>query len=134
VLDNICTVYHNMVEVAWGVEIGDQFEPEFDELPEDVQDEILAHAQLLENFGPTPGRPRVDTLNGSRHANMKELRFEAADGVWRVAFAFDSRRCAVLFASGDKSGVSARRFYRDLIRRADERFDTHRERLKKERK
>ncbi len=65
---------------------------------------------------------------------MKELRFEAADGVWRVAFAFDSRRCAVLFASGDQSGVSKRRFYRDLIRRADERFDAHREWLKKERK
>jgi len=62
---------------------------------------------------------------------MKELRFEAADGVWRVAFAFDSRRCAVLFASGDKSGVSARRFYRDLIRRAYERFDTHRERQRR---
>ncbi len=123
-----------MVEVTWVVEIGDQFEPEFDELPEDVQDEILAQARLLEDFGPTLGRPRVDTLNGSRHANMKELRFEAADGVCRVAFAFDIRRCAVLLASGDKSGVSARRFYRDLIRRADERFDAHRERLKKERK
>ncbi len=123
-----------MVKVTWAVEIGDQFEPEFDELPEAVQDEILAHAQLLEQFGPSLGRPRVDTLNGSRYANMKELRFEVADGVWRVAFAFDSRRCAVLFASGDKSGVSARRFYRDLIRRADERFDTHRKRLKKERK
>lgn len=123
-----------MVEVTWTVEIGDQFEPEFDELSEAVQDEILAHAQLLETFGPSLGRPRVDTLNGSRYANMKELRFEVADGVWRVAFAFDSRRCAVLFASGDKSGVSARRFYRDLIRRADQRFGAHRERLKKERK
>ena len=123
-----------MVEEKWEVATGDEFEPEFDELPEDVQDEILAHAQLLEKFGPTLGRPWVDTLHGSRHANMKELRFEAADGVWRVAFAFDSRRCAVLFASGDKSGVSKRRFYRDLIRRADERFDAHREWLKKERK
>lgn len=123
-----------MVEEKWEVAIGDEFEPEFDELPEDVQDEILAHAQLLEKFGPTLGHPRVDTLHGSRHANMKELRFEAADGVWRVAFAFDSRRCAVLFASGDQSGVSKRRFYRDLIRRADERFDAHREWLKKERK
>ena len=123
-----------MVEVIWAVEIGDQFEPEFDGLPEAVQDGILAHAQLLEKFGPSLGRPRVDTPNGSRYANMKELRFEAADGVWRVAFAFDSRRCAVLFASRDKSGVSARRFYRDLIRRADQRFDVHRERLQKEKK
>jgi len=122
-----------MVETKWGVEIGDEFETEFDELPEAAQDEILAHAHLLERFGPTLGRPRVDTLKGSKHANMKELRFEAADGVWRVAFAFDIRRCAILFASGDKSGGSERRFYRDLIRRADERFDTHLARLRKER-
>ncbi len=120
--------------MKWVVEIDDEFEPEFDELSEDVQDEILAHASLLEKFGPTLVRPRVDTLKGSSHANMKELRFAAADGVWRVAFAFDIRRRAVLFAAGDKSGVSEKRFYRELIRRADERFDAHLERLTKERK
>ncbi len=134
VLDTICTTHHNLVELKWVVEIDDEFEPEFDEFPEDVQDEILAHASLLEKFGPMLGRPRVDTLNGSSHANMKELRFAAADGVWRVAFAFDIRRRAVLFAAGDKSGVSEKRFYRELIRRADERFDAHLERLTKERK
>lgn len=117
--------------VRWVVEIGDEFEPEFAELPEDLQDELLAHARLLEEFGPRLGRPRVDTLNGSRHTNMKELRFNAADGVWRVAFAFDSRRHAVLLVAGDKSGGSEKRFYRALIRKADERFDAHLERLKK---
>ncbi len=59
---------------------------------------------------------------------------QAADGVWRVAFAFDIRRRAVLFAAGDKSGVKEKRFYRELIRRADERFDAHLEELRKERK
>lgn len=116
--------------MKWNVEIGDEFEPEFDELPEAVYDEILARTCLLEEFGPTLGRPWVDTLNGSKHANMKELRFDAADGVWRVAFAFDIRRRAVLFVADDKSGVSEKRFYRELIRRADERFDAHLERLK----
>ena len=52
--------------------------------------EILALSRLLQQFGPQLGRPRVDTLKGSRHANMKELRFGAADGEWRVAFAFDT--------------------------------------------
>src|SRR5438477_3393904 len=75
------------------------------------------------SFGPQLGRPRVDTLNGSRHANMKELRFDAADGAWRVAFAFDRVRNAILLVAGDKSGGSERRFYRQLIRIADERFD-----------
>jgi hypothetical protein len=74
----------------------------------------------------------VDTLNGSRHANMKELRFSAADGEWRVAFAFDTRRTAVLLVAGDKSGGGEKRFYRELIRKADERFDAHLACLRKE--
>jgi hypothetical protein len=111
-----------------------EFEPEFDALHEDVQTEILALSLVLEEFGPHLGRPRVDTLKGSRHANMKELRFSAADGDWRVAFAVDPRRSAILLMAGDKSGVSQKRFYRELIRKADGRFDAHLARLKKERK
>ena len=85
--------------------------------------------RLLERFGPQLGRPHVDTLNGSRHSNMKELRLSTADGVWRVAFAFDPERRAVLLVAGEKSGGSQRRFYRALIRKADERFDRHLARL-----
>ncbi|WP_255484388.1 type II toxin-antitoxin system RelE/ParE family toxin [Granulicella sp. 5B5] len=62
---------------------------------------------------------------------MKELRFDADDGVWRIAFAFDPQRHAILLIAGDKSGGSERRFYRELIRKADERFDAHLQRLKK---
>jgi hypothetical protein len=120
--------------VKWVVEIGDEFEPEFDALHEDVRTEILALALLLQQFGPQLGRPRVDTLNGSRHANMKELRFAAADGEWRVAFAFDPKRKAILPVAGDKSGVSEKRYYRELIRKADERFDAHLASLKTPRK
>src|SRR3974377_21537 len=76
----------------------------------------------LQQFGPQLGRPRVDTLNGSRHANMKELRFSAADGEWRVAFAFDRTRSAILLVAGDKSGVSQKNFYKRLIAVAGERF------------
>jgi hypothetical protein len=111
--------------MPWTVLYDDGFEPEFDALPEEVQDEILAQTALLERFGPTLGRPRVDTLKGSRHANMKELRFDAGGGVWRVAFAFDPRRNAVLLAAGDKSGGSGKRFYKRLIATADKRFDAH---------
>jgi hypothetical protein len=118
--------------VSWVVEIGDEFEAEFDALHQDVQTEILALARLLQQFGPQLGRPRVDTLKASRHANMKELRFSVADGEWRVAFAFDPKRKAVLLVAGDKSGGSEKRFYRDLIRLADDRFDAHLARLKKE--
>lgn len=119
--------------MSWTVEIGDEFEPEFDNLHEDVRIEILALACLLEQFGPQLKRPRADTLKGSRHANMKELRFGAAGGEWRVAFAFDTKRKAILLVAGDKSGIGEKQFYRELIRKADDRFDAHLARLKKQR-
>lgn len=122
------------MRAAWAVEIGDEFKLEFSALQEDVQTEILALTLLLQQFGPQLGRPRVDTLNGSRHANMKELRASVAGGEWRVAFAFDTKRKAILLIAGDKSGVGEKRFYRELIRKADDRFDAHLARLKKERK
>ena len=90
----------------------------------------MAQAQVIERFGPTTGRPRVDTLKGSSHANMKELRFDADGGVWRVAFAFDPGRKAVLLVAGDKSGRGEAAFYRRLIAVADRRFDAHLGRLK----
>jgi hypothetical protein len=111
--------------MAWTVRLPVEFVIELRELPEPVQTELLAHARLLAQFGPQLSRPRVDTLNGSRYSNMKELRFDANRGVWRVAFAFDPLREAVLLAVGNKAGVPGARFYRDLIRRADRRFGIH---------
>jgi hypothetical protein len=108
--------------MAWTVQFHPAFADELRKLPDDVQDELAALIGLLQQSGPHLKRPHCDTLNGSKHANMKELRFSAADGVWRVAFAFDSARQAVLLVGGDKSGVSSGKFYKALIRRADERF------------
>ena len=116
--------------MVWKVEFDPAFDPEFDALPVPVQDELLALAKLIETLGSALGRPRVDTLKGSRHANMKELRFHADNGIWRVAFAFDTLRQAIVLVAGDKSGVSPRRFYTALIKKADERFDAHLDRLK----
>ena len=99
-------------------------------MSEEVQDELLAATALLETYGPSLGRPHVDTLAGSKHTNMKELRFNAADGVWRVAFAFDPKRQAILLITGDKSGSGQRRFYKGLIRVADKRFTDHLQSLK----
>ena len=67
------------MSVGWLVEIGDEFAPEFDALHEDVQTAILALSRLPQVLRTAVGRPRVDTLKGSRHANMKELRFSAAE-------------------------------------------------------
>ena len=116
--------------MIWDVEFHDEFDAEFERLAVEVQDELLAMAQHLAAFGPSAGRPRVDTLKGSRHRNMKELRFDAAGGVWRVAFAFDPRRRAILLVAGDKAGVGQKRFYQRLIDKADSRLDAHLRRLK----
>jgi hypothetical protein len=111
--------------MVWRVALHPRFAEELADLPEAVQDEILALAEALEQLGPQLKRPRADTLKGSRHANMKELRFDADGGVWRVAYAFDPERQALLLVAGDKSGTSQKRFYKRLINRADERFDEH---------
>ncbi|MFL5092369.1 MAG: type II toxin-antitoxin system RelE/ParE family toxin [Xanthobacteraceae bacterium] len=117
--------------MLWIVRFEDEFEQEFLALEQEVQDELLAVARLLAEHGPQLGRPYVDTLKGSKHTNMKELRFDAMRGVWRVAFAFDPRRQGILLVAGDKSGVSQHRFYKQLIAKADKRFAAHLERLKK---
>ncbi len=111
--------------MIWNIDFHPDFYSEFSELPTDVRLELLAKVSLLEIFGPNLKRPHADTLNGSTYANMKEIRFQATDGVWRVAFAFDPRRSAILLVAGDKSGGSEKRFYRQLIETADSRFNDH---------
>lgn len=118
----------------WTVLFHDAFDDELADLAPDLQDELLAHAQLLAQFGPELGRPTVDTLKGSCHANMKELRFSWQGEVWRVAFAFDPKRQAILLVGGDKGGADQRRFYRHLIRVADARLDEHLATLKRDSK
>jgi len=66
--------------VNWNVLFHDEFDAEFEALSEDVQDNLLAAAKAVQIAGPKAGRPHVDTLNGSKHANMKELRFTAHGG------------------------------------------------------
>lgn len=100
-------------------------------MAEDLQDEVLAHASLLAQVGPNLGRPTVDTLKASRHSNMKELRFDWNGEVWRVAFAFDPNRQAILLIGGDKGGTDQRRFYKRLIAVADDRYDAHLAAMKK---
>src|ERR1700704_2566048 len=111
--------------MQWTVIVHEEFDAELQALDEALQDELLAHAVLLRNYGPNLGRPLVDTLKGSKHANMKELRFSWEQQVWRVAFAFDPKRNAILLTGGDKGGADQKRFYKALIATADRRLDEH---------
>ena len=111
--------------MKWKVEFHPAFLNEFLDYSETVQDNISSKSLLIKEFGPQLGRPHVDTLKNSRFSNMKELRLDVDDGVWRVAFAFDPKRNAILLAAGNKIGKNQGVFYKDLIRKADKRFDEH---------
>lgn len=117
--------------MGWEVTFHPEFYREFMELPENIQDNLFAKARVLEYFGPQLGRPHVDTLFGSKYPNMKELRLDIAAGVWRIAFAFDPERKAVLLVAGDKAGKSQRRFYKKLLLKADKRFEDHLKNIEK---
>lgn len=114
----------------WEVQFHAAFEAEVLAYERDVRIALIAVTKLLSDYGPQLGRPYADTLKGSKHSNMKELRFEAADGEWRAAFAFDPQRRAILLVAGDKSGVGQKLFYRRMIAKADFRFSEHLESLK----
>ena len=111
--------------MPWQVVFHPAFEEEFDELPEPVQDGLYRLAALLECQGPELKRPHADQLKTSDYPNMKELRFKAHRGEWRVAFCFGPDQRAVLLAGANKSGLRERRFYRDLITKADRRYGEH---------
>ncbi|MEP6817536.1 MAG: type II toxin-antitoxin system RelE/ParE family toxin [Marmoricola sp.] len=94
-------------------------------------DQIVAALKILTELGPGLGRPLVDSIIGSRHRNMKELRpGSSRRSEVRILFAFDPKRRAILLLAGDKQGAWAK-WYRRNIPVADDRYDEHLEKLKK---
>ena len=118
----------------WPVKTTDVFDEWFAEMDDDAQVEVIATVELLKLLGPRLGRPHADTLNGSKYANMKELRVSTADKVLRIAFAFDPDRSGILLVGADKSGVSKKRFYKQLIEKADHLYTAHLAALKTKKK
>jgi len=111
--------------VAWTVLFLPEFDTQFNELAETVQDGLLAALAYVRELGPRAGRPTVDTLKRSKFANMKEIRLRSGSAAWRLAFAFDPKRRAVVLCGASKSGTSQTRFYRSLIERALARFASY---------
>jgi len=114
----------------WRVEYTDEFNTWWESLNESQQDALQASIEHLETAGPSLGRPHADTLKGSRHPNMKELRTQCAGTPLRTFFAFDPRRSAILLIGGDKTGD--KRFYDKMIPIADDLYDIHLKELRKE--
>ena len=108
--------------MTWEVEYTDEFGAWWIELTEAAQDAIAAAVETLETHGPGLGRPLIDTVRGSRHPNMKELRPPARN--IRVLFAFDPRRMAILLIGGDKTG-RWQAWYAEMIPHADRLYDEH---------
>ncbi len=109
--------------MAWAVEFTREFEDWWNGLSEDEQVDVETKVRVLEELGPALGRPHADSVQGSRHANMKELRIQHAGRPYRVLFAFDPRRRAILLLGGDKTGNAS--WYDENIPIADRSFDNH---------
>jgi hypothetical protein len=114
----------------WDVEFTDEFETWWDNLTEAEQEDVRAKVILLRQFGPKLGRPHADMVASSRHPNMKELRIQHHGRPYRVLFAFDPRRAAILLIGGDKTGKT--RWYREFVPLADRLYDEHLETLRRE--
>ena len=116
--------------VAWDVEFTDEFAAWWESLTEAEQSDLDASVQLLVDRGPQLGRPYVDTVKGSRHPNMKELRTQSKGDPLRTFFAFDPRRSAILLIGGNKTGD--KRFYDRMTPIADDLYDIYLEELRQE--
>lgn len=113
--------------MPWDVEYTDEFFLWWDALTEDEQEAIWDSVTILQREGPALGRPLVDTVKGSRHPHMKELRVETI----RILFAFNPLRTAILLIGGDKRG-RWQEWYDEMIPLADDLYDVHLAELRKE--
>jgi hypothetical protein len=107
--------------VSWTAERTSEFDEWWKGLTDQEQRKVVASVEALQELGPGAGRPLVDTVEGSRHPNMKELRITQT---MRVFFAFDPERTAILLVGGDKAGKT-KRFYKKMIPVADRIYDRH---------
>lgn len=109
--------------MQWDVEYTNEFEQWWARLGMEEQISVSASVELLQELGPSLGRPHVDTIHSSKHPNMKELRIQHEGRPYRVLFAFDPRRVGMLLIGGDKTGNN--RWYDEFVPKADEIYDQH---------
>lgn len=114
----------------WVVEYTDELGAWWEDLTEDEQESIDASVSLLEDLGPNLGFPHCSGINGSKHPHMRELRVQHAGRPYRILYAFDPRRAAIMLLGGDKTGD--KRWYEVQVPIADRLYDTHIETLIKE--
>lgn len=116
----------------WIIDRTDEIAEWIAELDDDAKEAILRHILILKEIGPTLGRPYVDSIKESKHHNMKELRVQNKQRLFRIFFVFDLERKAILLIGGDKRGD--KRFYKRMIPLADQLYDTYIDNKNKEKK
>ena len=116
--------------MVWDVEFTDDFGAWWDRLTAAEQTSISASVHLLETFGATLGHPHSSHVHGSRHSHMRELRVQHQGRPYRVLYAFDPHRVALLLIGGDKTGNN--RWYEVFVPQADALYDAHIETLRHE--
>jgi hypothetical protein len=114
----------------WEVEYTDEFGDWWNRLTEAEQVSVDASVRLLEARGPQLGHPHSSGIAGSRHPRMRELRIQHRGCPYRVLYAFDPRRTAILLIGGDKTGND--RWYEEFVPLADRLYDEHIAVLRKE--
>jgi hypothetical protein len=114
----------------WEVEYTDEFGEWWQGLTEAEQESVNAHVRLLEERGPQLGHPHSSGIARSKHRHMRELRVQHRGRPYRVLYAFDPRRTAILLIGGDKTGND--RWYEAYVPLADRLYDEHLAALRKE--
>jgi hypothetical protein len=114
----------------WEVEYTDEFGDWWSRLTEAEQISVDASVRLLEERGPQLGHPHSSGIAQSRHPHMRELRIQHRGRPYRVLYAFDPRRTAILLLGGDKTGDD--RWYESQVPRADRLYDEHLAALEKD--
>jgi hypothetical protein len=116
--------------VSWEIEYTDEFGEWWETLTDEEQASIAAVVALLEDEGPQLGYPYSSGITSSRHARMRELRVQHQGRPYRVLYAFDPRRVAILLLGGDKTGND--RWDEEFVPVADRLYDAHLASLKRE--
>ena len=116
--------------MGWDVEYTDQFEEWWDGLSEEEQDSMATVIRVLQVRGPSLPHPHSSGVNASRHGHMRELRIQHQGDPYRVLYAFDPRRAAILLLGGNKGGDD--RWYEKMVPEADRLYDEHLQTLRKE--
>lgn len=116
--------------MKWEVEYTDEFGTWWEGLSEEEQESVRVSVKLLTDFGPQLQFPHSSGITTSRHGHMRELRIQHGGRPYRVLYAFDPRRCAVLLIGGEKTGKD--RWYEEYVPKADRIYDDYLEELRKE--